>query len=134
MTAPLQNRPRNRLATRNAGTTVTVAVIVLLAVGLLAYSIGKHQQPDGSGSTASGQAHVGTQVASVQVGGWTYGFSTLPGSLLWYDTSGTAHDGGTAPCLAHPADSVPVIFGWVPATGPDGSSWRQVTWVRCGTS
>jgi hypothetical protein len=131
MSAPLQNRPPSRFATRNAATTVTVAVIVLLAVGMLAYSIGKHQQPDEQGSVATGTAHVGTDVASVKVAGWAYGFPVLPGSLLWYDTDGTAHDGGMAPCLAHPADAVPVTFGWVPATGPDGSSWRQVTWVRC---
>jgi hypothetical protein len=69
MSAPLQNRPPSRFATRNAATTVTVAVIVLLAVGMLAYSIGTHQQPDEQGSVATGTAHVGTDVASVKVAG-----------------------------------------------------------------
>jgi hypothetical protein len=113
---------------------MTVAVIVLLAVGLLAYSIGKHQQSGTQGNVVSGRAKVGTEVASVKVDGWTYGFSVQPNGLLWFDGNDTAHQGGAAPCLAHPAASVPITFGWVAATGPDGSSWRQVTWVRCGTS
>ena len=43
-----------------------------------------------------GQAHVGEHVATVELGGWSYGLSQ---SVAWIDASGTHHDDGWPECL-----------------------------------
>ena len=68
-----------------------------------------------------------------EVGEGVTGFAVGDGSITWLDASGTEHEGGIAPCLTHPGRTATITFGWVAASVPDGSNWRQVTWVRCGS-
>ena len=109
-------------------TRVVVAFVVLCLIAVLAFLAG-----DRHGSRTSvltGIAYVGQNEASVTVGGWSYGILGT-GNLTWIDTQGTAHDSGWPSCLRGIGRRVPITFGAVPVTAPDGSSWRQVVWVDC---
>jgi hypothetical protein len=67
-------------------------------------------------------------VASVTVGGWTYG---IVGGVTWFDSQGTMHESSWPSCLRGSGLGRPITFGAVPVTAPGGSSWRQVVWVDC---
>lgn len=125
--ASLFPSPRRQLP----ATTIVLAVVIGLALAMIGYAVGR-EQTRVSGSTVSGDAYVGVGEFSAKIDGWAYGLTWSANTLTWVDAQDTMHSGGVPSCLAHPASSVPVTFGWVPASGPDGSSWRQITWVRCG--
>lgn len=95
-------------------------------VALLAFLAGEHHQRPLT--VLSGVATVGDHMASVPAGGWVYG---IPGVQEWVDQQGTTHVGGWPACLGGAGRTVPITFGWVPVTAPDGASWRQVVWVDC---
>ncbi len=98
-------------------------------IALLAFVAGEHQQRQVT--VLRGVAGVeGDLTASVTVAGssWVYGIS---GVDQWVDHLGEDHVGGWPACLSTPEQTVPITFGWVPVTAPDGSSWRQVVWVDC---
>jgi hypothetical protein len=107
-----------------------VAVICAAAlIAFLAFLAGEHHQHPVA--VLSGVADVGgDHTASVIVAGssWVYGIS---GVGQWVDQQGQTHAGGWPACLSTPGKTVPVTFGWIPVTAPDGSSWRQVVWVDC---
>lgn len=77
----------------------------------------------------SGTAVVGADEASVTVDGWTYGFT--PSAVTWYDANGAENHGDMPPCLRQAGGSAAIRFGAVPVVGPNGNTWRQVTWVSC---
>jgi hypothetical protein len=114
------------------GRRVRRAVVVISAaclIAFLAFLAGEHHQHPVT--VLSGVADVaGDHTASVTVTGssWVYGIS---GVEQWVDQQGQTHLGGWPACLSTPGKTVPVTFGWVPVTAPDGSSWRQVVWVDC---
>ena len=111
---------------------VWVAAIALAAclAAVLGFAAGEHHQP---GMTVlSGVAHVGADEASVTVGGWVYGIQGA-GNITWVDSQGSTHTSGWPACL-HGPGSVPITFGEVPVTTPDGGSWRQIVWVDCRSS
>ncbi len=95
-------------------------------IAFLAFLAGEHQQRQVT--VLSGVASVGDQVASVTVAGWVYG---IQGVDQWVDQQGVTHVGGWPACLRGPGRTVPITFGEIPVTAPDGGSWRQVVWVDC---
>jgi hypothetical protein len=103
---------------------------VLAGVAYLGYRVGA--QHAARSHTLVGRAYVGDHQAGVRVGSWAYNILTTDGAVQWYDANGD-HDGGTAPCLRTSGTYSWVRFGYTSAHGPDDTSWRQVTWVRCIT-
>src|SRR5271156_3051827 len=71
----------------------------------------------------SRSATVGDHQATVIVAGWAY---AIGNGIPWVDQQGVTHEGGWPSCLGPPGRTVPVTFGEVPVTAPDGQSWRQV--------
>jgi hypothetical protein len=115
------------------GRRVSRAVVVIGAaclIAILAFLAGERQQHPIT--VLSGVADVGGHMASVTVAGssWVYGIS---GVDQWVDQQGQTHLGGWPACLSTPGQTVPITFGWIPVTAPDGSSWRQVVWVDCSS-
>lgn len=108
---------------------VVIALVACLAA-VLGFIAGKHHQP---GMTVlSGVAYVGLDEASVTVGGWTYGIDGAS-NVSWVDDQGSHHEGSWPACLRS-GSIVPITFGEVPWTAPDGSGLRQVVWVDCRSS
>ena len=105
-----------------------LAVFGLAILGLISYGIGTNH---GTPHVLTGRAYVGQGVATVKVGGWAYGFGVSPNAMTWYDANGSSHDGGIPPCLQHPGQYAWLRFQYANASGPDGSTWRDVTWVQC---
>ena len=115
-----------RLSRRVRRAAVIAAVIAAAClIAFLASVAGEHQQRPVT--VLSGIATVGDHEATVAVAGWYYG---IEGNIVWFDQEGM-HDGSWPACLSGPGRTVPVTFGEVPVTAPDGSSWRQVVWVDC---
>lgn len=104
---------------------IVIAVVVLCLVAAIAFVAGERRASNPM--VLTGIPVIGQNVASVTVGGWTYG---IEGSVTWYDSQG-AHLGTWPSCLSNPARPVPIAFGAIPVTAPDGSQWRQVVWVEC---
>ena len=125
---PSQKPPRGGRVRRAVVAVGAACLIAILAV--LAFLAGEHQQHPVT--VLSGVADVGDHTASVTVAGssWVYGIS---GVDQWVDQRGQTHLGGWPGCLSTPGQTVPITFGWVPVTAPDGSSWRQVVWVGCSS-
>ena len=108
--------------------SVVIAAVGLIAVlAVAAFLAGEHQQRPLT--VLSGVATVGDQQATVTVAGWSYAING-PG-LMWVDRQGSLHDGGWPACLTGVGRTVPIRFGEVPVTAPDGTTWRQVVWVDC---
>jgi hypothetical protein len=109
-------------------TRVVIAFMTLgLVAGLAFLSGDRHGRRT---TVLTGIAYVGLNEATVTVAGWSYGILGT-GNLTWFDRQGTAHDSGWPSCLRGIGRRVPITFGAVPVTSPDGSSWRQVVWVDC---
>ncbi len=107
-------------------TRVVVAFVVLCLIAAWTFLAAERQ---GNRATVlTGMAYTGINEATVTVAGWSYGVS---GDVTWFDSQGTAHVGGWPSCLRNVGRRVPITFGAVPVTAPDGSSWRQVIWVDC---
>ena len=104
---------------------VGAGLIVLVA--FLAFLAGEHHQRPFT--VLTGVATVGDHLATVTVAGWSYAIQG--DSVMWVDQQGSTHDGGWPSCLNGFGRTVPISFGEVPVTAPDGSSWRQVVWVDC---
>jgi hypothetical protein len=105
---------------------VVVAFVVLCVIVCGTCLVGERQ---GNRTTVlTGMAYTGLNEATVTVAGWSYGIS---GNVTWLDSQGTEHVGGWPSCLRSAGRRVPITFGAVPVTAPDGSSWRQVVWVDC---
>jgi hypothetical protein len=66
---------------------------------------------------------------SVEADGWTY---SIPKDVFWVDAQGTLHDGDRPECLPPEGTNQPVRFASVDVT-VEGTSWRQVVWVACGS-
>jgi hypothetical protein len=102
-------------------------LLVVAAIGAIFFAgflIGKHQ----SGvKELTGRAYITSSAATVTVDGWSYG---IYGVQFWIDSAGAWHDGGWPSCLR--VGQRPMItFGAVPASMPDGISFKQVLWVDC---
>jgi len=105
---------------------VVVAFVVLCVIAGATFLVGERQ---GNRATVlTGMAYTGINEATVTVAGWSYGISR---NVTWFDSQGTEHVGGWPSCLRSVGTRVPITFGAVPVTAPDGSSWRQVVWVDC---
>lgn len=106
---------------------LAVGAVVLIVACLISYFLGAGDRSN----VLEGTAYVGADQASVDVDGWTYGFT--PSAVMWYDEAGVMHESGTAPCLdeSNMGQGALIQFGAVSATGLDGTHWRPVTWVRC---
>ena len=113
----------SRRVKRAAVIAAVLAAACLIA--FLAFAVGEHQQR--TVTVLTGIATVGDHEATVAVAGWSYG---IVGSITWFGQGGM-HEAGWPACLGGPGRTVPVTFGEVPVTAPDGSSWRQVVWVDC---
>jgi hypothetical protein len=128
--AAAAGRPFQELALGRRAWRAVVVIIAADLIAFLAFLAGEHHQPQAtvtSGIADVGADHSGSIV--VADSSWVYGLS---GVGNWVDKQGQAHEGGWPACLSiPPGKTVPVKFGWVPVTGPDGSSWRQVVWVDC---
>jgi hypothetical protein len=109
---------------------VALAVFALALVGLLGYGIGHNHSR--AAHVLTGRAYVGTDEASITVDGYVYGVTISPNGMQWYDAAGARHQGGVPACLEQPGYTW-LRFGYASATGPDGASWRAVTWVQCVT-
>jgi hypothetical protein len=104
---------------------VVVAFVVLCLIAGWAFLAGERH---GNRTTVlTGIAYTGMDVATVTVGGWSYGVS---GNVTWFDSQGAEHDGSWPSCLRSIGRRVPITFGAVPVTAP-GDSWRQIVWVDC---
>lgn len=125
MTTPHAPAP-HRTGTVSKTALLVVGAVVLVVACLFSYFVAA----GGRSSVLEGTAYVGADQASVEVDGWTYGFT--PSAVMWYDMGGV-HESGTAPCLdeSHIGEDALIQFGTVSAEGLDGLHWRQVTWVRC---
>ena len=107
---------------------LVVGFVVLCLIVCGAFLAGERQ---GNRTTVlTGTAYTGISEATVTVAGWSYGIS---GNVPWFDSQGTEHIGGWPSCLRGVGRRVPITFGAVPVTAPDGTSWRQVVWVDCRT-
>ena len=95
-------------------------------MAVVAFLAGEHQQRPFT--VLTGLATVGDHQATVIVAGWAYAIGS---GIPWVDQQGVTHEGGWPSCLATPGRTVPVTFGEVPVTAPNGLSWRQVVWVDC---
>ena len=112
----------NRLVVRTGS-----AVIVVCLVAAAAFVAGERHQRNVT--VLRGVAYVGIHEATIMVAGWEYGIQGT--SVPWVDGQGTLHEGSWPSCLPGPGKRVPVTFGEIPVTSPDGTSWRQVVWVDC---
>lgn len=115
-----------RVSIRRVRRAVAVAALIAL-VAFLAFLAGEHHQHPFT--IVTGVATVGDHQATVIVGGWTYAIEG--DSIWWVDQQGSTHDGGWPSCLNGFGRTVPISFGEVPVTAPNGLSWRQVVWVDC---
>jgi hypothetical protein len=109
---------------------ISLGVSAVVAAGALAtgaFVVGTHNP---AVTVASGAASAGYDQATVFVDGYAY---AIPMDVEWFGTDGNLRPGGQPACLAWTgsARTVPIEFGWVPITSPDGSGWRQVVWVSC---
>ena len=105
---------------------VVIGAVVLAVVALVSYAAGTR-----SGNhlhVRTGNAYVGSHVATVKVDGWSYGISD---SVNWVDTANSSHEGGWPACLRPMGATVRITFGEISVPGPQGDSWRQVAWVDC---
>ena len=102
--------------------------LVVAAMMVISFLLGARQSQ--RPNILTGNAIIGTSVATVFVDGWAYGF--VP-DLIWFSTDGVYHDHGRPECLTEVGSTAPIQFAWVAAPGPNGEFWRQVTWVRCTT-
>lgn len=66
---------------------------------------------------------------TVTVAGWAYAIQG--DSVVWVDQQGSTHDDGWPSCLSRPGQTVPISFGEVPVTAPNGLGCHQVVWVDC---
>jgi hypothetical protein len=124
MPAVAPGQPGRPMLRRRVTQAAALAVACLIA--FLAFVAGEHQQRPPT--VLRGIASAGDHVASVTVAGWVYG---IDGLQEWIDRQGVTHEGGWPDCLSTPGRAVPITFGEIPVTAPDGSSWRQVVWVDC---
>ena len=116
------------LSRRAARPVVLIAIAVLIALAaFLAFLAGEHHHRPFT--VLTGVATVGDHQATVTVAGWSYAIEG--DSVMWVDRQGSTHDGGWPSCLNVVGRAVPISFGEVPVTAPDGLSWRQVVWVDC---
>ncbi len=111
---------------RRRAAKAAAATVAACLIAFLAFLAGEHQQRQVT--LLSGVASVGDQMASVTVAGWVYG---IQGVDQWVDQQGVTHIGGWPACLRGAGRTVPITFGEIPVTAPDGGSWRQVVWVDC---
>lgn len=103
---------------------VAFEVLCLIAAGTVLAA-----ERQGNRTTVlTGIAYTEINEATVTVAGWSYGIS---GNVTWFDSQGTQHVGSWPSCLRSVGRRVPITFGAVPVTAPDGSSWQQVVWVDC---
>lgn len=103
-----------------------VAIATATLGGFLAYHAGElHARQI---TVLSGNAYVGAGQAAVRVAGWTYSVSD---GVTWIDGSGSLHETGWPGCLSTQGTTVPIKFGEIQVTAPNGDSWRQVVWVDC---
>jgi hypothetical protein len=117
---------RSRRVNRSLAAVAAACLIASLA--FLAFLAGEHQQRPFT--VLTGTATVGDRQATVIVAGWAY---AIGNGIPWVDQQGVTHEGGWPSCLGAPGRTVPVTFGEVPVTAPDGQSWRQVVWLDCRT-
>lgn len=76
-----------------------------------------------------GTAHVGEHVATIESGGWSYGFAQ---SVHWIDASGVHNEDGWPTCLGKAGNVTRVKFGAIPVALPDdGGTVRPVVYVDC---
>ena len=106
---------------------VIAAACLIAVLAVVAFLAGEHQQRPLT--ILSGLATVGNQQATVTVAGWSYAIDGT--GIMWVDQQGSLHDGGWPACLSGIGRTVPIRFGEVPVTAPDGTTWRQVVWVDC---
>jgi hypothetical protein len=104
-----------------------VGAVLIALTAFLAFLAGEHHQRPFV--ILTGVATVGSQQATVTVAGWSYAISG--DSVVWVDRQGSTHDGGWPSCLNGVGRTVPISFGEVPVTAPNGLGWRQVVWVDC---
>ena len=110
----------------NRGGVAAAAACLIASLAFLAFLAGEHQQRPFT--VLTGTATVGDHQATVIVAGWAY---AIGNGIPWVDQQGMTHEGGWPSCLGSPGRTVPVTFGEVPVTAPDGQSWRQVVWLDC---
>jgi hypothetical protein len=107
-------------------TRAFVALVVLCLIAGLAFLAGERHAS--RTTVLTGIPFIGQNEATITVRGWSYG---IVGDVTWFDSQGTQHQGSWPSCLRNPGRGVPITFGAVPVTAPDGNSWRQVVWVDC---
>lgn len=98
----------------------------LVAVAFSSYAVGSGREQ--RTNVLVGDFYVGAEQATGDIDGWVYGFTD---SVSWIDPDGSFHQSGWPTCLDTVGTTERVSFGELPATGPQGSSWRQVVWVDC---
>jgi hypothetical protein len=99
-------------------------VATIAAAALLGYAL----RTDANVTAVTATAYVGVDQASASVGGWVY---AIPVDVAWQGVDASWRQSGRPACLTTLGMSAPVRLGYVPVTGPTGSSWRQVVWVSC---
>lgn len=110
---------------------ISLGVSTVVAAGALAtgaFVLGSHNP---AVTVARGEASASYDQATVLVDGDWY---QIPRDVEWSGTDGSWNPSGQPACLAwtgSPRGNVPIEFGWVPITAPDGSGWRQIVWVAC---
>ena len=110
---------------------IALAVSTVVAAGALAtgaFVLGSHNP---AVTVVSGEASTSYREATVLVNGDSY---QIPSDVEWSGTDGSWNTSGQPACLAwtgSPRGNVPIEFGWVRITGPDGGGWRQIVWVAC---
>src|SRR5579864_631808 len=109
---------------------VSLGLLIVLVVGALAASAFVVGSRNPAITIENGDAHVGADVATASVDGWSY---EIPMDVAWLGTDGSWRQDGRPACLAWTGSprGIAIQFGWVPITSPAGVRWRQVVWVSC---
>jgi hypothetical protein len=106
-----------------------ILVVVLWVVSIMGAALVAYQLKGTTVTVVHGTATVGIGQAAGFADGNVYNIPVDNG--VWQDANGNWEEGGQPTCLPNERQNLPVTFGTVPVTAPNGQSWDEVIWVSC---